>query len=243
MSLEFQKERENLAAAFQWTAHLNLHEGVANHFSLMVGNKNQFLINPNQKHFSLIKASDILVLNINEKKPFELPNAPDPTAWGLHSSIHKYVPHAKCIMHLHPIYSTVLASLKDSYLKPIDQNTAMFFKRMIVDESFGGLAFEDEGKRCSKYFNNPKIKTMVMGSHGLLVIGESVADTFNRLYYFERAAETYIKSLQTDMPLRILSDDIAEKTATELDNYPDQSDSHFSEIKNILDMKKSNFRG
>tara|TARA_B100000902_G_scaffold73024_1_gene78217 strand:+ start:278 stop:1009 length:732 start_codon:yes stop_codon:yes gene_type:complete len=243
MSLEFQKERENLAAAFQWTAHLNLHEGVANHFSLMVGNKNQFLINPNQKHFSLIKASDILVLNINEKKPFELPNAPDPTAWGLHSSIHKYVPHAKCIMHLHPIYSTVLASLKDSYLKPIDQNTAMFFKRMIVDESFGGLAFEDEGKRCSKYFNNPKIKTMVMGSHGLLVIGESVADTFNRLYYFERAAETYIKSLQTNMPLRILSDDIAEKTATELDNYPDQSESHFSEIKNILDMKKSNFRG
>lgn len=243
MSLEFQKERENLAAAFQWTAHLNLHEGVANHFSLMVGNKNQFLMNPNQKHFSLIKASDILVLNINEKKPFELPNAPDPTAWGLHSSIHKYVPHAKCIMHLHPIYSTVLASLKDSYLKPIDQNTAMFFKRMIVDESFGGLAFEDEGKRCSKYFNNPKIKTMVMGSHGLLVIGESVADTFNRLYYFERAAETYIKSLQTNMPLRILSDDIAEKTATELDNYPDQSESHFSEIKNILDMKKSNFRG
>ena len=243
MSLEFQKERENLAAAFQWTAHLNLHEGVANHFSLMVGNKNQFLMNPNQKHFSLIKASDILVLNINEKKPFELPNAPDPTAWGLHSSIHKYVPHAKCIMHLHPIYSTVLASLKDSYLKPIDQNTAMFFKRMIVDESFGGLAFEDEGKRFCKYFNNPKIKTMVMGSHGLLVIGESVADTFNRLYYFERAAETYIKSLQTNMPLRILSDDIAEKTATELDNYPDQSESHFSEIKNILDMKKSNFRG
>ncbi len=241
MSLEFQKERENLAAAFQWTAHLNLHEGVSNHFSLMVG-KNQFLINPNQKHFSLIKASDILVLNINEKKPFELPNAPDPTAWGLHSSIHKYVPHAKCIMHLHPIYSTVLASLKDSYLKPIDQNTAMFFKRMIVDESFGGLAFEDEGKRCSKYFINPKIKTMVMGNHGLLVIGESVPDTFNRLYYFERAAETYIKSLQTNIPLRILSDDIAEKTASELDNYPGQSESHFSEIKNILDMKKSNFR-
>ena len=64
MSIEFQKEREDLAAAFQWTAHLNLHEGVANHFSLLVGNKNQFLINPNQKHFSLIKASDILVLNI-----------------------------------------------------------------------------------------------------------------------------------------------------------------------------------
>ena len=242
MPFEFQKEREDLAAAFQWTAHLNLHEGVANHFSLVVGDKKKFLINPNQKHFSLIKASDILVLSIDEKKPFELPNAPDPTAWGLHSSIHKHVPHAKCMMHLHPIYSTALASLKDSYLKPIDQNTAMFFKRMIVDENFGGLSFEDEGKRCSQFFNNPNIKTLIMGNHGLLVIGDSVADTFNRMYYFERAAETYIKALQTNMPLRILSDEIAEKTANELENYPDQSKSHFSEIKKILENKKSNFR-
>ena len=243
MSLEFQKEREDLAAAFQWTAHLNLHEGVANHFSLMVGDKNQFLINPNQKHFSLIKSSDILLLNIDEKKPFELPNSPDPTAWGLHSSLHRYVPHAKCVMHVHPIYSTVLASLKDSYLKPIDQNTAMFFNRMIVDEDFGGLAFENEGKRCSKYFNDPNIKTMIMGNHGLLVIGDSVADAFNRTYYFERAAETYIKALQTNMPLKILSNDIAKKTADELDNYPGQSEAHFSEIKNILEKNKSNFKG
>jgi len=81
-----------------------------------------------------------------------------------------------------------------------------------------------------------------MGNHGLLVIGNSVADTFNRMYYFERAAETYIKALQTNMPLRILSDEIAEKTANELENYPDQSKSHFSEIKKILENKKSNFR-
>ena len=36
-----------------------------------------------------------------------------------------------------------------------------------------------------------------MGNHGLLILGDSVSDTFNRMYYFERAAETYIKALQT----------------------------------------------
>ena len=144
-------------------------------------------------------------------------------------------------MHAHPIYSTVLATLSDSYLKPIDQNTAAFFNRMIVDDNFGGLAFENEGLRCAKYFNNPKIKTMIMGNHGLLVLGDSVADAFNRMYYFERAAETYIKALQTNFPLRVLPDDIAEKTAQEMDNYPGQAESHFNEIKNILLKEGSDF--
>ena len=80
-----------------------------------------------------------------------------------------------------------------------------------------------------------------MGNHGVLVIGESVGDAFNRLYYFERAAETYIRALQTGQPLKILSDEIAEKTASELEGYPEQDERHFSELKAILDEEGSNY--
>ena len=80
-----------------------------------------------------------------------------------------------------------------------------------------------------------------MGNHGLLVIGADVADAFNRLYYFERAAETYIKSLWTQKPLRILSDKIAEKTALELENYPDQSKIFFDDLKAILDEEEPSY--
>jgi ribulose-5-phosphate 4-epimerase/fuculose-1-phosphate aldolase len=73
------------------------------------------------------------------------------------------------------------------------------------------------------------------------VIGQSVAETFNRLYYFERAAETYIRALQTGRPLRVLSDDIAEKTARELEDYPDQAERHLAELKAILDEEGSNY--
>ena len=51
---------------------------------------------------------------------------------------------------------------------------------------------------------DPKTTTMIMGNHGVLVVGRTVAETFNRLYYFERAAETYIRALQTGRPLRVL---------------------------------------
>ena len=45
--------RRELAAAFRWAARLDLHEGVANHFSVAVSDDGgQFLLNPRGRHFS-----------------------------------------------------------------------------------------------------------------------------------------------------------------------------------------------
>ena len=169
------------------------------------------------------------------------PGAPDPTAWGLHGGLHRHCPHARCAMHVHSIHATVLASLADSRLPPIDQNCATFFNRHVVDESYGGLAFEDEGARCARLLRNPRHKVLIMGNHGVMVIGDTVADTFNRLYYFERAAETYIRALQTGRPLRVLSDEVAEKTAREIEDYPGQADRHLAELKALLDAEGSDY--
>ena len=236
------QERVDLAAAFRWTARLNYHEAVANHFSLAVNEDGtRFLMNPNQSHFSRIKASDIIEIDANNPDTLSGPDAPDPTAWGLHGSLHRNCPHARCAMHVHSIHATVLASLKDSRLLPIDQNCATFYNRYVIDDNYGGLAFEDEGERCAAMLQDPKKKVMIMGNHGVLVIGETVADTFNRLYYFERAAETYIRALQTGQPLRVLSDEVASKVADQLETYPKQDQRHFEELKAILDEEGSNY--
>ena len=242
-NLSFWRERADLAAAFRWTARLNMHEAVANHFSLTVSNDGtKFLVNPNMMHFSRIRASDLLELDSQNPDTLKLPNAPDPTAWGLHGALHRLCPHAKCAMHVHSDYATILASLEDSNLPAIDQNSAMFFNRVIVDNNYGGLAFEEEGERCAALFSDAKKKVMVMGNHGILVIGSNVAETFNRMYYFERAARTYIKALQTGMKLRVLPDEIAEKTATELENYPSDDSKHLEELKEVLVSEGSDFQ-
>jgi ribulose-5-phosphate 4-epimerase/fuculose-1-phosphate aldolase len=145
-------------------------------------------------------------------------------------------------MHVHSIHATVLASLADSRLPPIDQNTAAFFGRVVIDDNYGGLAFEDEGERCSRLFTDPKLKVMVMGSHGILVLGDDVADAFNRMYYFERAAETYIKALWTGQKLRRLSDKVAESVARDSDNYPGQAERHLADLKAILDEQEPVYR-
>ena len=241
-NLPYYEERVDLAAAFRWTARLNMHEAVANHFSLSVNEDGtKFLMNPNQVHFSRIKASDLLLIDANDPDTLSGPNAPDPTAWGLHGAIHRNVRHARCVMHVHSIHATVLASLADSTLPPIDQNSAMFFNRQVVDAHYGGMAFEAEGARCAAQLHDPKVTAMIMGNHGVLIIGQSVADAFNRLTYFERAAETYIRALQTGRPLRVLSDDVAEKTAQEWEAYPAFANFHLTEIKALLDEEGATY--
>ena len=235
-------QRIDLAAAFRWTVKLNLHEAVANHFSLAVNDEGtRFLMNPNGRHFARIKASDLLEIDANDPTTMSRPDAPDPTAWGLHGAIHRAHPHARCVMHVHSIHATVLASLADSRLPAIDQNTAMFHNRHVVDDHYGGMAFENEAARCVALLQDPRTTTMIMGNHGVLILGKTVAETFNRLTYFERAAETYIRALQTGRPLRVLPEAVAEKTAKEWEAYPGFADAHLSELKALLDAEGSDY--
>ncbi len=241
-NMDHWQERVDLAAALRWTARLNLHEAVANHFSLSVNEDGtKFLMNPNQVHFSRVRASDLLLLDANDPDTLDRPDAPDQTAWGLHGSLHRHCPQARCALHTHSIHATVLASLKDSRLPPIDQNTATFFDRYVIDDEFGGLAFESEGERCAKLLTDPKKKTVIMGHHGVLCLGNTVAEAFNRVYYVERAAETYICALQTGMELRVMSDELAEKVAHEIETYPGQAEKHLTELKAILDEEGSDY--
>ena len=234
--------RTDLAAAFRWAARLNFHEGVANHFSAAISEDgSQFLMNPNQVHFSRVRASDLICVNANDPETMVRPDAPDPTAWGLHGALHRQCPHARVALHLHSIHATVLSTLQDPRLPPIDQNCAMFFNRYAIDTEYGGLAFQEEAERCCRQLADPDKQVLIMCHHGVIVIGRSVADAFNRLFYFERAAETYIKALWTGQPLSVLSDEVAEKTAKELETYPDQAERHFAELRAILDTEEPNY--
>lgn len=234
--------RADLAAAFRWTARLGMHEGIANHFSYMLSDDPcQFLVNPYGIHFSRMKASDLLVLDANNPKEIERDDV-DPTAFSIHGAIHRAVPHARCIMHVHSKYATVLASLKEKTMLPIDQNTARFFERTVIDNGFDGMGLEDEAERLASTLSNKPI--VLMGNHGFMAIGENIARTFDEMYYFERSCETFITALSTGRDLHILSDDIARKTALQWESYlaTGSGEKHLSALRNILDHESQDYK-
>ena len=157
--------------------------------------------------------------------------------------MHRNLPQARCVLHLHPKYATVLASLQETGLPPIDQNTMRFFNRVSLDDGFGGMGLGDEAERLTTRLGENRI--LLMGNHGVMAVGETVARAFDELYYFERACEIYINALQTGRPLRIVSDDVAETTARQWEDYMDRiglCDAHLREIRAILDREEPDYR-
>ena len=238
---EEQQLRVDLAAAFRLAEHFNWHEGVANHFSLAVSpDGKQFLMNPKWKHFSGIRASDLLLLDADDTEAMKRPDAPDETAWCIHGRMHALVPSARCVLHVHPTYATAMVGLADPEIKPIDQNTARFYKRVAYDLGYEGMANSDaEGNRLASLLGNNK--TMMLGNHGVLIAAATVAEAFDELYYLERACQTLMIAYASGQKLNIMSDKVAEQTARDWDLYTDSAFAHFAEMKKVLDRKDPSY--
>lgn len=236
----YYEERVDLAAVFRWSARLNMHEAIANHYSLAVSSDGaEILINPAGKHFSRMKASDLLLVDVRNPDP-EVAAKLDKTALAIHGALHRNAPHARCALHVHSKYATALASLKDRSMPPIDQNTMRFYNRIAYDDGFDGMGLGNEAERLSTKLGNKS--TLMMGNHGVMTVGTTVAEAFDNLFYFEKACETLITALSSGRELDIVSHEVAEKTACQWEEYTTNHTLHMAAIKEILDEEEPEYR-
>ena len=244
-SLPFEAQtRIDLAAAFRWTARLNWIESIANHFSAAVSEDgSKFLLNPNGRHFSRVRASELLLLDANDPASAEGPNAPDPTAWHLHAQLHRLLPRARCILHTHMPHALALCCIKDYEFLMLDQNACRYYQRIAYDRDYNGMALdESEGMRVARLLGEDK-NVLFMGNHGVMAIGATVSEAFDELYYLERASAVQILALSTGRPLAVIPDEIAAKTRSHWFEYPTAyADLHFKAIKEILDEEEPSYK-
>ncbi|UVH57533.1 class II aldolase and adducin N-terminal domain-containing protein [Variovorax paradoxus] len=225
--------RVDLAATFRIIAHLGMHEAVANHFSAAVSDDGKkFLLNPKWMHFSRIRAGDLLLLDADDESTASRKDV-DATAWAIHGQIHQMLPAARVVLHLHPVFATSIACLQNPQISPIDQNTARYFNRVAVDEMYGGMADTTaEGARLAGLL---KDKTrLLMGNHGVMVVGKTIGEAFDDMWTLERSCQILVTAWSTGQPLRVLSDEVAEKTARSWEKITDFSEQHFEEMKYLM---------
>jgi ribulose-5-phosphate 4-epimerase/fuculose-1-phosphate aldolase len=231
--------RAELACAFRWTARLNMHEATANHFSAAVSDDGHaFLINREGFHFSEIRASDLAHV---DSRSSEQPEGLDPTAWAIHGAIHRNNPEVRCALHVHARSATAVACLEDPVLPPIEQNAMRFYERVVVDTGFHGMGLEEEAERVSR-LADPRRPILLMGNHGVIALGDCVAQAFDNLYYFERACETWLTVLATGRRYRAVEPGIARLTAEQWERYPDFARKHFDALMRILDREEPGYR-
>lgn len=234
--------RVDLAAAFRLAVQFDWHESVGNHFSAAVSADGAtFLLNPRWRHFSTIRASDLLRLDAADAAVMQRDDAPDPSAWCIHGRLHAALPQARVLLHCHPPHATALCGLKDPSIKPIDQCTARFYNRVAVDTDFGGPADEvEEGERLARAMGNHSV--MLMGNHGVAVTGATVAEAFDDLYFLERAARTMVLAYSTGQPLNVMDEALAEKTAASWNTYRAAAFPHFAYLRQTLDRSAPDYK-
>jgi ribulose-5-phosphate 4-epimerase/fuculose-1-phosphate aldolase len=198
-------------------------------------------MNPRWRHFAKVTASELLLLDADDSETLSRPDAPDASAWCIHGAIHRAKPAARVLLHCHPPYATALATLKDPRVKPIDQNTARFFDKVAYDDGFGGIADDaEEGVRLAAALGDKAV--MLMGNHGLTCTAPTVAEAFEHLFFFERAAKTQMIAYASGQPLNVMGDNLARKTAEGWLAYNDSAFAHFEQLKEMLDAEDPSYR-
>ncbi|NNE89258.1 MAG: hypothetical protein HKN27_14385 [Silicimonas sp.] len=234
--------RIDLAAALRLACRAEWHEGVANHFSAAVSaDGRKFVINPRWVHWSRVKASDLVLCDVDDPATMERDDAPDPSAWAIHSALHATLPQARVALHMHPPYITALCCLKDPTIKPIEQVTARFFNRTAYDMDFGGVATsEAEGARIASTIGPHEY--VMMANHGVTTLGATVAEAYDALYHMERAGKTLMLAYASGQPLNVLSDEMAESVAQAWEEGRAERFAHFAEMKRVLDRNEPDYK-
>lgn len=235
---EIRQARIDLAAAFRWAVRHGLNEGICNHFSLAVGD-DRFLVNAHGLHWSEITASSILLAD-GEGNIIEGDRPVEPTAFFIHSRVHRACPHAVCVMHTHMPYATALTLVEGGRLEPIEQNALRFHEHIAYDDDYNGLALDNsEGDRIAAKLGNRSI--LFLASHGVVVAGPTVAHAYDDLYYLERACRTQVLARSTGLPLRRLGDAVIQATQQQFQGERVSAPLHFAALKRILDREEPDY--
>jgi ribulose-5-phosphate 4-epimerase/fuculose-1-phosphate aldolase len=238
--------RIDLAACYRLAAHFHLNEGIDNHLTMLVpGHDDRFLLAPFGLHWSEVRASDFMVIDfagrmLSGRGPIE------DTALYIHLPVHKLAPHARVALHTHMPYATALTMLENPRLQMAHQNAVMFHDDIAYEADYGGLALDaSEGERLARALGSKSV--LFMRNHGVLVVGQTVAEAFERLYFLERAAMTLVLALSTGRPLHLIPEAVVRATAAQntgdggLVGGEKRPDLHFAALKRMLDRSSPDY--
>jgi len=195
--------RCDLAAVFRVCSRLGWNEQIGNHHSLMLpGSDNRFLINPRGMLFREVCASNLITCDLDGtvlRGKGELRKV----AFHIHARIHLNAPSAACIVHVHPQYLTALSMMEGGRLALAHHNNLMLNDRIVYDEeATAPVDDNDEGDRLARLLGDKSI--MIMGSHGVSVVGATVHEAFDECYSAERTAMYQFTALSAGGKLREL---------------------------------------
>ncbi len=193
VSAEEWQTRVDLAACYRLVAQYGWDDLVFTHITAKIpGVENQFLINPYGMMFAEITASSLVKIDLNGNKlDADNPFPVNPAGFTIHSAIHTARHDANCVLHVHTPNGIAVSAQKNGVL-PISQQS-IFVLASLAYHDYEGVALNDDEK--PRLVQDLGEKTFLMlRNHGLLTVGETIADAFQTMYIFEATCMVQIRA-------------------------------------------------
>jgi ribulose-5-phosphate 4-epimerase/fuculose-1-phosphate aldolase len=231
---EHQQLREDLAACYRLLAHFRMTDLIYTHCTLRVpGPERRYLINPYGLMWDEITAEDLVLIDA-AGTPVDTEAAPINLAgFVIHGAIHAAREDAHCIIHTHTLAGCAVAAQRDG-LQPLNQIALEFYGRVAYHD-YEGISYDlEERERLVRNLGDKPV--MILRNHGLLTVGASVSQAFQRMYYLEKACEIQIAAQSTGQPLVVPDEDICRKAERQFNAPPATEASHLINDPNAADL-------
>lgn len=177
--------RIDLAACYRLVDLYGWSDLLATHLSARVPDADdQFLINPFGLMFDEMTASDLIKVDEDGTELSESEYNINPAGFVIHSAVHMARPEVACVMHTHTAAGVSVATQEDGLLPLTQQALAVMAQSSY--HNYEGIAFDlAERERLAADLGDNKV--LFLRNHGLLTVGNTVAEAFMWMYRAERA--------------------------------------------------------
>lgn len=214
------QHRDDLATALRVAYLHGFHEGIDNHFSVALG-PDRFMINRYGPHWSEMTAADILTVDVDGEL-LAGDGVYETAAFTIHRAVHLARPDATVVFHTHMPWATAVALSEDGLITTLSQ-AAMYFHDRVRTVPYDGLATaEEEGERLLRLLGDDG-DVVLMQNHGVVVVGTTVAEAWQRLYFLERACQLQVLAMSTGRPLHTVADEVAARTYQQFRDVEEQA--------------------
>ncbi|MDX1405165.1 MAG: class II aldolase/adducin family protein [Woeseiaceae bacterium] len=182
--------RVNLAACYRLIALFGWDDLIFTHISARVpGPDEHFLINAYGLLFEEMTASSLVKVNLDGEIVSDTPHFINPAGFTIHSAVHAARPDVGCVLHTHTRAGIAVSAQLDGLL-PISQIAVVSLASLGYHDYEGIALNEEEKPRLVADLGNNN--ALILRNHGLLTVGETIADAFLFMYALETACQAQI---------------------------------------------------
>ncbi len=231
--------RVDLAAFYRLVALYGWDDLTATHLSARVPGEDAFLLNPHGLFFDEITASSLVKLDYEGNVLMQGDYPVNQAGYTIHSAVLSGREDVFSVAHTHTRAGMAISAQKDGLL-PLNQTALRFYKRLSYHPYEGVALDHSERERLIGHLGTNK--AMILRNHGLLSVGESIAEAFNVLAYLEKSCQSQIDALSGGVELEMPSEEVCEHTAQQFEKFAPLGGRDWPGLLRKLDRIDPSFR-